>query len=111
MRPQYIHLAVSGYAHRPVLGIVDTMNSTRKIAKITVIADRCTVSGACVYSCPEVFHILETCVVLRDGAREHYVKRREAIEEAADGCPLEAIQVEYEDGTRLVPLSTLTKGR
>jgi ferredoxin len=74
----------------------------RKIARV-IIVEGCTVSNACEMTCPEVFHVLETGVTLRAGAHTHFIARREAIEKAADGCPLGAIQIEYEDGSLLTP--------
>jgi ferredoxin len=109
MRLRYARQFEREWAWSPTSGSMLIMDPHRLIARVYIV-DGCTFSKACEYTCPEVFQVLETGVVVRDGAHEHYVSRREAIEEAADGCPLEAIQVEYEDGTRLAPLSTLSKG-
>ena len=78
------------------------MDPNRRIAKVHVIFG-CLVSGACEATCPEVFEMLDTGVVIRDGAADHFVSKRDQIEEAALGCPVEVIHIEYEDGTRLAP--------
>ena len=78
------------------------MLPNRRIARV-IIVDGCTVSNACQTICPEVFHVQETGVTIREGSHEHFVLKRETIEEAADGCPLGAIKIEYEDGTLLTP--------
>ncbi len=60
--------------------------------KVVVDLDRCQDHGQCVFAAPEVFQI--------DGTgRLAYVESpgealREAVEDAADVCPLQAIRIE-----------------
>jgi ferredoxin len=75
-------------------------NPERRIARV-LIEEGCTVCNACETTCPEVFKVLEEGVVLVPSAAEHFVVKREAIEEAVEGCPMAVLKIEYEDGSRL----------
>ncbi|MFI6586251.1 ferredoxin [Embleya sp. NPDC050493] len=60
--------------------------------KVVVDMDRCRDHGQCVFSAPEVFHI-------NASGRLEFVADpdealRDAVEEAADVCPLQAITIE-----------------
>jgi ferredoxin len=80
--------------------------TARRIAKVT-ISEGCTASSACEVTCPEVFDVLPEGVRLRAGADAHYESKRAAIEEAAFGCPVEVIQVVYDDGSTFMPVQEL----
>ena len=59
--------------------------------------NECTMCGACEATCPEVFEVPEKMIVV---AKPQY-ELKEAIEEAAEGCPVGTIAIEYEnEGTR-----------
>lgn len=60
--------------------------------KVVVDLDRCQDHGQCVFAAPEVFH-------LDENGKLGYVPDpddtlRDAVEEAADVCPLQAIRIE-----------------
>ena len=60
--------------------------------KVRVDADLCTGCGLCVDICPEVFEIQDDIsVVLVDDAPD---EQAEAVGEAVEACPVEAIRVE-----------------
>ncbi len=56
------------------------------------IEDTCTACGLCVDTCPEVFELGEDIaqVIVDDIPEEH----EDAVQEAAEECPVEAIIVE-----------------
>ena len=57
------------------------------------IEDTCTACGLCVDTCPEVFEMGDddmAHVIVNDAPAEH----EDAIQQAADECPVEAIVVE-----------------
>jgi ferredoxin len=56
------------------------------------IEDTCTACGLCVNTCPEVFELGEDIaqVIVDDIPEEH----EDAVQEAAEECPVEAIIVE-----------------
>lgn len=75
------------------------------------IEEGCIVCNACETTCPEVFHVTEdTCVILPDvredgqetenreemsALKEEFREElADAIEEAAEGCPVEVIKFE-----------------
>ena len=53
--------------------------------------NECTMCGACEATCPEVFEVPEKMIILEIPQYE----LKEVIEEAADGCPVATIAVEY----------------
>ncbi len=56
------------------------------------IEDTCTACGLCVDTCPEVFDMGdEMAIVIADEAPKEY---EEAVQQAADECPVEAIIVD-----------------
>ena len=56
------------------------------------IEDTCTACGLCVDTCPEVFELGEDMAqVIVDEVPEEY---EDAVQEAAEECPVEAIIVE-----------------
>jgi len=56
------------------------------------IEDTCTACGLCVDTCPEVFELGEDMAqVIVDDVPEEY---EDAVQEAAEECPVEAIIVE-----------------
>jgi len=59
---------------------------------IVKIEDTCTACGLCVDTCPEVFDMGdEMAQVIVDEVPEEY---EDAVQQAADECPVEAIIVE-----------------
>jgi ferredoxin len=59
---------------------------------IVKIEDTCTACGLCVDTCPEVFDMGdEMAQVIVDEVPEEY---EDAVQQAADECPVEAIVVE-----------------
>lgn len=59
---------------------------------IVRIDDTCTACGLCVDTCPEVFELGEDMAqVIVDDVPEEY---EDAVQEAAEECPVEAIIVE-----------------
>ena len=59
--------------------------------KVT-IEDTCTACGLCVDTCPEVFEMGdETAQVIVDEVSAEY---EDAVQQAADECPVEAIIIE-----------------
>ncbi|MFB0553665.1 MAG: ferredoxin [Phycisphaerae bacterium] len=59
---------------------------------IVRIEDTCTACGLCVDTCPEVFDLGdEMAQVIVDDVPEEY---EDAVQEAAEECPVEAIIVE-----------------
>lgn len=59
--------------------------------------NECTMCGACEAICPEVFEVPEK-MIIKDGADLSLLKE---IEEAAEGCPVATIGIEYDNsGTR-----------
>jgi len=72
--------------------------------RVTVDRDECIACGACYEECPEVFEedpddglsrIVEACRVDGDPAVGHVPDDlADCVQAAADGCPVEAIQVE-----------------
>ena len=56
------------------------------------IEDTCTACGLCVDTCPEVFDLGdEMAIVIVDEVPKEY---EEAVQQAADECPVEAIIVD-----------------
>lgn len=64
----------------------------RGFIMIVKIEDTCTACGLCVDTCPEVFELGEDMaqVIVDDIPEEH----EDAVQEAAEECPVEAIIVE-----------------
>jgi ferredoxin len=59
---------------------------------IATIEDTCTACGLCVDTCPEVFDLGdEMAIVIVDEVPAEY---EEAVQQAADECPVEAIIVD-----------------
>ena len=56
------------------------------------IEDTCTACGLCVDTCPEVFEMGEDIAVVK--AADVPAEFEEAVQQAADECPVEAIMVE-----------------
>ena len=64
----------------------------RGLIMIVKIDDTCTACGLCVDTCPEVFELGEDMAqVIVDDVPEEY---EDAVQEAAEECPVEAIIVE-----------------
>jgi ferredoxin len=64
----------------------------RRISMRVRIEDTCTACGLCVDTCPEVFEMGdETAEVIVD---EVQAEHEDAVQQAADECPVEAIIVE-----------------
>jgi ferredoxin len=59
---------------------------------IVKIEDTCTACGLCVDTCPEVFDMGDemAIVIVNEVPKEH----EEAVQQAADECPVEAIIVD-----------------
>jgi len=56
------------------------------------IEDTCTACGLCVDTCPKVFEMgSDTAEVIVDEVPEEY---EDAVQQAADECPVEAIVIE-----------------
>ena len=53
--------------------------------------NECTMCGACEATCPEVFEVPEKMVLNKNPD----FKLTEPIEDAADGCPVATIAIEY----------------
>ena len=69
--------------------------------KVIVDLNKCNDHGQCVYSAPEVFSLNGRGELsFRDEARDLYVSDqldeslRDGLEEAADICPMQAIEIE-----------------
>ncbi len=60
--------------------------------KVIVDMDVCKDHGQCVFSAPEVFQINDSGRLVYEPAPDDSL--REAVEEAADVCPLQAITIE-----------------
>ncbi|MFC4911320.1 ferredoxin [Actinomadura gamaensis] len=60
--------------------------------KIIVDMDRCQDHGQCVFSAPDVFHLNDEGHLEYDATPDDSL--RDAVEEAADVCPLQAITLE-----------------
>ncbi|GAA3125746.1 ferredoxin [Streptosporangium carneum] len=60
--------------------------------KIIVDMDVCKDHGQCVFSAPEVFQISDSGRLVYESEADESL--RDAVEEAADVCPLQAITVE-----------------
>ncbi|MBW7992027.1 MAG: ferredoxin [Planctomycetes bacterium] len=59
---------------------------------IVKIEDTCTACGLCVDTCPEVFDMGdEMAIVIVEEVPKEY---EEAVQQAADECPVEAIVIE-----------------
>jgi ferredoxin len=54
--------------------------------------NECTLCGACEAICPEVFEVPEKMIVVDDAD----LNLIEEIEEAAEGCPVATIAIEYD---------------
>jgi len=64
----------------------------RGMIMIVKIEDTCTACGLCVDTCPEVFDMGdEMAIVIVDEVPKEY---EEAVQQAADECPVEAIIVD-----------------
>ena len=55
------------------------------------VNENCIGCGLCAGTCPEVFHMGDDGLALRDAAA---VGQLEAAQEARDGCPVSAISIE-----------------
>lgn len=55
--------------------------------------NECTMCGACEATCPEVFEVPEKMVL----AKSPDFSLIEPIEDAADGCPVGTIAIEYDN--------------
>ena len=64
----------------------------KEIAMKVKVEDTCTACGLCVDTCPEVFELSDEYaeVLVQEVPAEH----EEAVQQAADECPVEAIIVE-----------------
>ncbi|MGP4025875.1 ferredoxin [Actinomadura sp. 3N407] len=60
--------------------------------KVIVDMDKCQDHGQCVFAAPEVFRLNEAGKLEYESAPDDAL--RDAVEEAADVCPLQAITVE-----------------
>ena len=54
--------------------------------------NECTLCGACEAICPEVFEVPEKMIIVDDAD----LNLTEEIEEAAEGCPVATIAIEYD---------------
>ena len=54
--------------------------------------NECTLCGACEAICPEVFEVPEKMITVDDAD----LNLTEEIEEAAEGCPVATIAIEYD---------------
>lgn len=76
-----------------------------KTIRRVFINEGCMICDACVVTCPEVFKLdASTSVSLRSAefttdAERHFGTHREKIEEAALGCCVSVIGIEYMDGS------------
>jgi ferredoxin len=61
--------------------------------KVHVDRDKCADHGQCVFAAPEVFQLDDTGKLVYN-AGELTEDLREAVEEAADVCPMQAITIE-----------------
>lgn len=57
------------------------------------IEDSCTACGLCVEVCPTVFELENDGDIARVKVDEIPTDQEDAVREAADGCPVDAIQV------------------
>jgi len=75
----------------------------RRIAKVW-IEDGCLICNACEATCPQVFKTLDDHAIVLAGSESSFVDCRDAIEQAAIGCCVAVIRVQYDDGS-LAPIS------
>ena len=61
------------------------------ISKVYVDEETCTGCGLCADACPEVFEVNEVAHVIADS---DLTENEEAVLEAADNCPVDAISYE-----------------
>jgi ferredoxin len=88
---------IENYGDQPVVpGICkpgrESQVQARRIAMRVRIEDTCTACGLCVDTCPEVFEMGDEMaeVIVDEVPAEH----EDAVQQAADECPVEAIIVE-----------------
>lgn len=60
--------------------------------KVVVDMTKCADHGQCVYAAPEVFQLDDNGKLVYDAAPDP--AQRDAVEEAVDACPLQAISIE-----------------
>ena len=67
-----------------------------EVTKVSIDDGECISCEACVDACPEVFEMTDdTCVVKTDAEDPEFVKQHaDAIAEAAETCPVDAIKYE-----------------
>ena len=75
-------------------------DSQFKIIRRVFIAEGCIPCCACEAECPEVFDVGTENTYIRLNAAEYFLSHKSRIEEAADGCPVAVIKIEYVDGSR-----------
>src|SRR5690348_14640915 len=84
-----------------------------KTIKRVYINEGCMICGACPAACPEVFHLPEEkdsdgnwqSAIVKAGSEAFFESMKEQIHEAADGCCVCVIKIEYQDGTQYVEQS------
>jgi ferredoxin len=88
---------IKNYGDQPAItGIcksgLESQVQGRRIAMRVRIEDTCTACGLCVDTCPEVFEMGDEMaeVIVDEVPAEH----EDAVQQAADECPVEAIIVE-----------------
>lgn len=71
--------------------IGENEKSRRNQVRSVTVEDTCIACGTCVATCPEVFELPGDVAVVKDGAD---LSLDDAIVEAAEACPVEAIKYE-----------------
>ncbi len=72
------------------------------------IEQGCMICNACATICPEVFYLSPEknaeggweSAIVKDGAGKYYASKRKEIHDAAEGCCVAVIKIEYSDGSR-----------